>query len=135
MASELILEIVTPFGEIFNEPIVRCTLPGAEGQFQVLKGHAALMSTIEIGSVKIEFADAKPAYAAVSSGFCEIKDNRVKIIVESAEFSGNIDVERAESSKKRAEERLSLKSADFDTDRAKASLMRALNRLKVSNFK
>lgn len=135
MASELILEIVTPFGEVFNEPIVRCTLPGAAGQFQVLKGHAALMSTIEIGSVKIEFADAKPAFAAVSSGFCEVKEDRVKIIVESAEFSGNIDVARAEASKKRAEERLSLKSAELDNERAKASLMRALNRLKVSRFK
>ena len=135
MASELILEIVTPFGEIFNEPIVCCTLPGTNGRFQVLKGHTALMSTIEIGSVKIEFTDAKPAYVAVSSGFCEVKDDRVKIIVESAEFSGKIDVERAESSKKRAEERLSLKSADLDLDRTKASLMRALNRLKVSSFK
>ncbi len=135
MASELILEIVAPFGEIFNEPVVRCTVPGADGLFQVLKGHAALMSTVSIGSVKIEYADAKPAYAAVSSGFCEVKDNRVKIIVESAEFSGNIDIERAESSKKRAEERLSMKSADIDIERTKASLMRALNRLKVSSLK
>jgi len=135
MASELILKVVTPFGEFFNETITSCTIPGTRGQFQILKDHAALISTVNVGSLKIEYSDAKSVFVAVSGGFCEVKDNQVEIIVESAEFPGNIDVARAESSKKRAEERLSSNNTDVDTDRAKIALMRALNRLKVSELR
>ena len=135
MASELNLEIVTPFGKLVNESITSCTLPGASGQFQVLKDHAAIISTVTVGLVKIEYMDVKSAYVAVSSGFCEVKDNQVEVIVESAEFADSIDVQRAESAKNRAEERLSSDSTDVDVDRAKLALMRALNRIKVSDLK
>jgi len=132
MASELNLEIVTPFGILLNSKIISCTVPGTRGEFQVLQHHAALMSTVEIGSVKVEYTDAKSAKIAVSGGFCEVKNDRVKIMVESAESADHIDTERAKAAKRRAEERLSSKSADIDYDRAKLAMVRALNRLKVA---
>jgi F-type H+-transporting ATPase subunit epsilon len=135
MESELNLEIVTPFGKLLSESIASCTLPGTSGQFQVLKDHAALITTIDVGTVKVEYQDTKSAFVAVSSGFCEVKDNQVEVIVESAEFADSIDVKRAESAKDRAEKRLSSGGADIDVDRAKLSLMRAINRIKVSELK
>lgn len=134
MSSELILEIVTPFGKTIEESIVSCTVPGAHGQFQVYKDHAALVSTVNIGSIKIEYTDAKTAYLAVSGGFCEIKDNRVAVMVETAELADQIDVARAEASKQRAEERLEGKAAQVDTLRAEMALQRALNRLQVARL-
>ncbi len=132
MASELNLEIVTPFGKVFDSKIASCTVPGTQGEFQVLQNHAALISTVEIGSVKVEYTDAKSAYIAVSGGFCEVKDNQVKIMVESAEMADQIDAKRAEAAKERAEERLSSKRTDIDYDRAKLALVRAINRLKIA---
>jgi len=135
MASELSLEIVTPFGKLFSEEVTSCIVPGANGQFQILKDHAALVSAVDVGYVKIEHTDAKSAYIAVSGGFCEVKDNQVEVIVESAEFAETIDVNRAKSAKKRADERLSSSNAEIDLDRAQLALARALNRLKISELR
>lgn len=135
MASALSLEIVTPFGKLFSEEVTSCIVPGANGQFQVLKDHAALVSAVNMGYVKIEYTDAKSAYVAVSGGFCEVKDNQVEVIVESAEFAEAIDINRAQSAKERAEERLSSTDAEIDLDRAKLALVRALNRLKVFDLR
>lgn len=135
MDTELVLEIVTPFGKIFNGEIVSCTIPGTDGQFQILKDHAALISTVDIGSVKIEYPDLKSNYLTVAGGFCEVKDNSIELIAESAEFAHEIDVARAEAAKKRAEERLSSKNADIDIGRAKVALLRSLSRLKLSQLK
>lgn len=135
MASALKLEIVTPSGKLFSEEVASCIVPGAKGQFQVLKDHAALISAVNVGYVKIDNTGAKSAYVAVSGGFCEVKDNQVGVIVEAAEFAEAIDVNRAQSAKSRAQERLSSTDADVDLDRAKLALVRALNRLKVSELR
>ncbi len=135
MAFELNLEIVTPFGKIFNAEIVSCTIPGSKGQFQILKDHAALISTVDIGSVKVEYPDSKSDNLTVAGGFCEVKDNAIELITESAEFTKEIDVERAESAKKRAEERLASKNEDIDVSRAKLALLRSINRLKLSQLR
>lgn len=135
MASELNLEIVTPHGKLFSEEIRSCIVPGANGQFQVLKDHAALVSAVNVGYVKIEKSDAKSAYVAVSGGFCEVMENEVEVIVESAEFAESINVDRAQAAKERAEERLSSPNAEIDLDRAQFALIRALNRLKISGLR
>ncbi len=131
MQSELLLEIVTPFGRTYSGTIRSCTVPGTEGEFQVLQGHAALVSLVAIGPLKIETQDGSSLHMAVSGGYCEVKDNVVKVMVESAELADDIDVARAEAAKKRAEERLHSKSENIDYDRARAALLRAINRLKV----
>ena len=69
---------------------------------------------------------------ATSGGFLEVKNNRISLVVESAEFAEQIDVERAKSAEKRAKERLA-KKGEVDMLRAEMALTRALNRLKVSS--
>ena len=135
MASELELKIVTPFGKKYEDKIKSCVVPGALGQFQLLKDHAAMISAVEVGLIRIEAEDGSTINLATSGGFCEVKDNRIKAIVESAEFSDQIDTERAEKAKARAEERIAAKSADVDVDRAKIALARALNRLRIAQFR
>ncbi len=135
MATGLELQIVTPFGEKFRVAVQSCTLPGVKGQFQVLPHHADLVSLLNVGPIKFETEDNKVRYLATSGGYCEVKDNVLKIIVESAEFAEEIDVQRAENAKKRAEERLKTKQPDIDIPRAKLALARALNRLKIANLK
>jgi len=134
MNSNLQLEIVTPFGKTFTEEILSCVVPGVSGQFQVLKNHAAVISNIAVGAIKVKNLEKNEIFIATSGGFCEVRDNAVKIIVESAELSDSIDVNRAIKAKERAEERLRSKSNEIDEVRAKLALTRAINRISVSKY-
>ena len=134
MKNELELEIVTPSGQVFTGSVNSCTVPGAEGQFQVLKGHTDYLSVIKIGALRVEQENKKYLNLATSGGFCEVKNNKIKIIVETAELSEKIDVHRAEEAKKRAEERLSSRQVGNDNYRAELALYRAVNRLKIAQL-
>ena len=134
MSGNLHLEIVTPFGKTFSEEVVSCVVPGVKGQFQVLTKHAPVISNITIGAIKIQNRDNSTVFVATSGGFCEVRNNEIKVIVESAEQSENIDVSRALKSKERAEERLETKSDTIDDARVKLALSRAINRIHVAEY-
>ena len=128
------MEIVTPFGKTLTEEVSSCVVPGIKGQFQVLKNHAAVISNIAVGAIKVKNLEKNEIFIATSGGFCEVRDNSVKIIVESAEISDSIDVNRAIEAKERAEDRLKSKSSEFDEVRAKLALARAINRISVAKY-
>jgi F-type H+-transporting ATPase subunit epsilon len=130
--AELFLEIITPSKKIFGEKIKSVTIPGTNGSFQVLINHAPLMSTFEIGLIKIEPFD-KTIYFATGGGTVEVLDNKVLVLADSIEAPEKIDVDRALAAKERAEQRLASKEKDLDVPRAQAALARALNRLKIAD--
>ncbi len=134
MAMEITMKIVTPFGQVFQGEILSCTLPGVEGQFQVLPLHADLVSLLDIGPIKLQLKDNSEKWLASSGGYCEVKDNVLKIMVESAEFVEKIDVKRAEAAFKRAEERIKVHDPDIDIQRAKLALARAQNRIQLAQI-
>jgi F-type H+-transporting ATPase subunit epsilon len=134
MNHNLQLEIVTPFGKTLTEEILSCVVPGVKGQFQVLKNHAPVISNISVGAIKVKNGEKSEIFIATSGGFCEVRDNTVKIVVESAEISDSIDVDRALKAKERAEDRLKSKAGEFDEVRAKLALARAINRISVSKY-
>jgi len=134
MKESLNAKIVTPFKDTFDDIVKSCTLPGSEGSFQVLKGHAPLLSLIDIGEIKIETSKEEIKFFATSGGFCEVKDNIIKIIVETAEDSNDIDIKRATKAKERAENRLKENSENLDFDRVKGALARAINRLHLHHI-
>jgi len=68
-----------------------------------------------------------------SGGFVEVKSNKVILLAESAESDDEINVERAEKSKNRAQERLAKKQKDTDVERAQIALSRSMNRLKIAS--
>jgi F-type H+-transporting ATPase subunit epsilon len=127
------LEIVTPKRLVFSGDITSFSAPGVVGGFQVLKNHAALLSSIDVGEVKlVDLAGVESRYAT-SGGVVEVHDNKVMMLAETAERSDEIDVSRAQAACDRARKRLSEKKADLDLDRVRTALFRALNRLKVAN--
>ena len=129
--SDLNIEIVTPDGVIFSGTVQSCTTPGAEGQFQVLKDHADLLAVLEVGEIRLVNDDGEKSLAT-SGGYVEVKKNLINIVVESAELSEHIDVERAKSAEERAKDRM-LKKGEINVQRAEYALARALNRLKISS--
>ncbi|MCU0332697.1 MAG: F0F1 ATP synthase subunit epsilon [Ignavibacteriaceae bacterium] len=127
--SELKLEIITPEKPIFKDQIEAVTIPGTLGSFQILKDHAPIISSFEIGVIKVKKASAETFYTT-SGGTVEVSQNNVLVLADSIEKVDDIDEDRAEKAKQRAEERLRKKhEEDIDEARAKAALNRALNRL------
>ena len=127
--AELNLEIITPEKIIFKDKIDVLTIPGTLGGFQILKDHAPLISSFEIGIIKIK-KDSTESYFTTAGGTVEVNKNKVLVLADSIEKVENIDKNRAEQAKERAEERLRKKhEEDIDEARARGALNRALNRL------
>jgi len=127
--AELNLEIITPEKPIFRDQIESVTIPGTLGSFQILKDHAPIISSFEVGVIKVKKATAE-TYYTTSGGTVEVNHNKVLVLADSIEIVGDIDEDRAEQARQRAEERLRKKhESDVDEARARAALNRALNRL------
>lgn len=95
------LEIVTPDGLIFSGDVKSVVLPGKEGEFGVLPGHASLVSLLNIGVVDIEKMDGNHEVVAIDWGYAEVSESKVDIIVDSAVLvSGNDDSQIAASLEK-----------------------------------
>jgi F-type H+-transporting ATPase subunit epsilon len=134
MAEKINLEVVTPKGAIVSEEVDIVTAPGFAGEFGVLANHAPFLSTIKIGTLRYK-KDGTENELMVSGGFCEVSNNKITFLVESAERGHEIDVDRALQAKERAEKRI-LQAREqqekFDRTRAEAALQRALARLKLA---
>jgi F-type H+-transporting ATPase subunit epsilon len=128
--SELHLEIITPAKPFFKGVIKSVTVPGTAGNFQVLVNHAPILSTLEVGEIKVEFPDGNKKQYTTGGGTIEVDNNRVLILADSIEAIDGIDVERARSAAERARKRLANRSDKMvDALRAENALKRALNRL------
>ncbi len=132
MADELKLEIVTPEQMTFRGVVEEVTIPGTEGQFGVLKGHAALLSSVDIGELSFT-RDHKKTYYAVNTGYAEVTASKVTVLVETAERFDLIDRERAKRAREQAEEKLAkLSREDVEFEKARLALLRAITRLNVA---
>jgi len=78
------LEILTPNGEIYNGDAVSVVLPGKEGEFGVLAGHASLTTLLEAGVVDIEKEDKSVESIVVNWGVVQVDEEKVVILVEGA---------------------------------------------------
>jgi F-type H+-transporting ATPase subunit epsilon len=126
------LEIITPQRVIFNGEVTHVKAPGQNGYFGVLAHHEPFMTMLRPGSVMIENGKEKSEFAT-AYGFCTIANDKMLMLVDSAEKPKDIDVSRAEKARNRAVERLKKKyDPDIDIPRAQRALARAMNRLDVA---
>jgi F-type H+-transporting ATPase subunit epsilon len=132
MADELMLEIVTPERVIFRGVVDEVTIPGTEGEFGVLKGHAPLLSSVACGELSFLRNQQKTCYA-VDVGYAEVSASKTTVLVESAERCDMIDQERAKRAKEVAQEKLArLSREDLEFEKARLALIRAVTRLNVA---
>src|SRR5262245_4582706 len=125
------LTVVTPDKAVVHEHVEELQIPGSEGYFGVLPGHAPLFSELKIGEVSYR-KGGRWFHLAVAWGFVEVLPNEVRILAETAERGADIDVARAKRAKERAESRLSGAGDGVDYTRALVSLQRAILRIEVS---
>jgi F-type H+-transporting ATPase subunit epsilon len=132
MADELMLEIVTPEEMAFSDTVEEVTIPGSEGEFGVLIGHVPLLSAVKYGELNFT-KDNKKTYYALSSGYAEVTDVKVTLLVESIERADQVDVEEAKKEKEEAEAKLSgMNKDDADFKKVSDALNRAEVKLKVA---
>jgi len=78
------LEIVTPEGVIFDDEVKQVTIPGSEGEFGVLAGHAALVSLLDAGVMVIEKSDGKEVSVAINGGYVKVDEEKTLCMVDGA---------------------------------------------------
>lgn len=110
-------------------------LPAPDGEMGILANHENMVIAVNVGDARMEIEEGNWVDVAVGRGFAEVVNNRVTVLVDTAERPEEIDVRRAEEAKERAEEQLRQKQSIQEYYRTQASLARAMNRLKVSQGK
>jgi F-type H+-transporting ATPase subunit epsilon len=129
MADQLTLSIVTPEKLVVNEEVDQVNVPGSEGDLGILYGHAPIITNLRPGSLSYEKGE-QTTQLILSGGYLEVTDNRVIILAEAAEFSHEVDRERAESAKVKAEKILGQTDlTDEAFKEAQDDLFRAVARL------
>ncbi|MFD2117040.1 F0F1 ATP synthase subunit epsilon [Paenibacillus yanchengensis] len=129
--NTVLVEIVTPERKVYEEQANMVIVTGLEGELGILPNHIPFVTPLRIAPVTIK-RDGKLDIIAVHGGFIEVRQNKIVILAESAELERDINIERAEAAKQRAEQRLGVARRDeIDFRRAELALQRAMNRLKV----
>ena len=132
MAEKLKVELVTPYKKVLSEEVDEITATGALGEFGVLPGHAPFLTSLKIGELAYK-KDGALVHMALNWGYFEVENDKVTVLVETAERADEIDLERAQAALGRAELELkTLSREDKEFRVQEAALERALIRVQVA---
>ena len=132
MAEKLTLEMVTPYKKVLSQEVDEITAPGSLGELGILPGHTPLLTTLKVGELSYK-QDGKLVHVAVNWGYLEVGDDKVTVLVDTAERADEIDLERAKAALGRAEEALkTLTQEDVKFAVMEAALQRALVRIQIA---
>ena len=126
------LEIRTPQQLIYEGDVSSIRAPGELGSFEILTGHVPFLTVLETGEIRIRETDT-PQSLAISDGVFEVLRTGVTVLSDTAEWAHEIDIERAETARQRAQEHLASRDSRINRERAEAALARADNRIKTAN--
>jgi F-type H+-transporting ATPase subunit epsilon len=133
--AKLKLELVTPARQVLSQEVDEIVAPGSLGQFGVLPGHTPLLTTLQVGELTYRQAERR-YHVAVNWGYVEIENDKVTILVETAEAEDEIDLDRARRALGRAEKALAeLTPEDKDFRIQEGALARAMVRIQVAGKK
>jgi len=130
--SQLELEIITPERVLVKEQVDLLEARSELGEFGILPGHIQFLTTVDIGEVRF-VKDGKTYYIAAGGGFAEVVNDKVLMLLESAEMADEIDVERAEVAREKAEAALKELSPDAPEYKIhELALNKAITRINVA---
>jgi len=125
------VDIVTPERKVFEGQATMVIARGIEGELGILPGHTPLVTPLKIGALQVK-EGTTDRLIAISGGFLEVRPDKVTVLAETAELPEEIDIDRAQQAKERAEKRLAeLKKGDVEFEINERALARAINRLQV----
>lgn len=127
------LEIVTFERKVFDDHVDMVIAPGTEGVLGILPRHTPLLTSLTYGELQVKKEGEPDQFLAIGGGFMEVQPDHVVVLADAAEYAEEIDIERAEAARRRAEELLEKARRDeIDFARAEAALRRSATRLKVA---
>lgn len=132
--SVLSVSIVTPDGQVYEGSSDLLVVKTTIGELGIMYNHVPLIASLEVDETRVKLGE-KEDKIAVNGGFLEFSDNVATIVADSAERQDDIDVNRAESARKRAQATIEKAHAAHDADslaRAEVALRRAVNRINVA---
>ena len=130
--THLDLQIVTPDKLVVRERVDEVQIPGSQGYFGVLPGHTPLLASLAVGALWYRKGSEK-TFVSIAFGFAEVLPDGVTILAKLAERAEEIDANRAEAARARADERLARPASEIDYERARIALAKSLIRLQVSS--
>ncbi len=130
MDGKLKFEVATPERLVIDGSVDEVVLPSVEGYMGVRPGHAPLLAKLDLGEIAYR-SGQETKYVATSGGFAEVLRESVRVLAETAEPAEEIDVERAEHSKAKAEEQMKTEKSPDIFQRAEVRLKRAISRIQT----
>jgi F-type H+-transporting ATPase subunit epsilon len=126
------LDIVTIERQVYSDDVDMVVAPGVEGELGILPGHAALITSLNEGELRVTRGEQLQIFA-IGGGYLEVLNNRVTVLADTAEQAAEIDVARAEAARERAERLLKEGPSDpVDRSMIEGALRRSKVRLKVA---
>jgi F-type H+-transporting ATPase subunit epsilon len=127
------LEVITPERKVYDDDVDMVIAPGSEGYLGILPHHAPLLTGLGPGEFRVKKGGVEEVLA-VFGGFMDVRGDRVVVLTEAAEPAEEIDAQRAQQARDRAQEQLAQAGtlSAADEARARVALQRALVRIRVS---
>jgi F-type H+-transporting ATPase subunit epsilon len=125
------IEVITPERKVYEDDVDMVIAPGSEGYLGILPHHAPLLTALGPGEFRVKKGGAEQVLA-VFGGFMDVREGRVTVLTEAAEHVEEIDVQRAQAAREKAQQALAAPASAADEARARAALQRALVRIRVS---
>ena len=131
MAGKLKLDVAVPERQMLSEEVDEVQAPGADGSLGILPDHAALMTQLGSGVLSYRAA-GQTRYMALTGGVMEVLPDHVRVLADTAEWADEVDVNRAEESRRRANDMLQSHQMEIDIERANRAIRRAEARLEAT---
>lgn len=131
MSKTFNLEIIASDHPFYKGECEMLSFPGLDGEHGILPNHEPMITCLHAGELRYK-VNGEWQFAAVSSGFVEVMPKFVVLLADTVERPEDIDINRANEAKMRAEERLRQKQSIMEYYHTQAALNRAMNRLKVT---
>jgi F-type H+-transporting ATPase subunit epsilon len=135
MIMALRLRIITPERRVYVKDADMLIAPGVEGQLGILPHHAPLITALTYGELRVKRGGDEESFA-IGGGYMEVQPDGVTVLANTAEHVEEIDLDRAEAARRRAEARLHDRTHEkVDFARAEAALLRAMTRISVTKLR
>lgn len=125
------VEVITPQQVVYSGEVDMISVPGSDGMMGIMRGHAPLISTLDIGELVLH-EGSEQSYIVISGGIVEVRPDKVTVLADVGESAEDIDIERAEAALARAQQSLAENPPAEHRAPLLESLRRSNLRLKVA---
>lgn len=132
-SRKLHVEIVTPYELFYEGDVEQLILPAIDGEIGIRPGHSPVIIALNPGELRMTEKSGKELFISISDGYAEVEVDNAIVVIGSAEWPGQIDLERVRFAMERANQRIAdPKSTAREIERSKKGILRANARIKVA---